>query len=422
DLPANSRLFVICGKGAEDSAFREAFSKYGEVEDVWVVKDRRTNEDKGVVYVKMSKTSEAALAMESLNGQKIPNHHGTLKVVVASNKSEGSRNDAREEEKTLRLFVIVPKTYNEADLRKEFEQFGDLEHVNIVTDRNTGNNKGFGYVKYRRPYHAALAFEGCDPSFKPKFADPPRSKNDHDNSFNGGAGGFGGNRDRSNDRYGGGMGMDRSPRGARGRLFLNIMMSPSNNDTRLQIVASPGLSNAYLARLANLVPGLEYCDLNEQTGMAYVRYTSPQCAAYARDKLDGFEYPIGSRLMVRYPEEGTEARGYGSKRYVCGSEPRERVQYCNIPLPLPQPLRTEDSLVEQRLFIVCQPAAVQEQILRDAFCRFGNLIDVYLLAGRNYGYAKYATKEDAMRAIQSLHGQNLAGQRIKVLEAEPPKS
>ncbi|ESO84441.1 hypothetical protein LOTGIDRAFT_100393, partial [Lottia gigantea] len=45
-----------------------------------------------------------------------------------------------------------------------------------------------------------------------------------------------------------------------------------------------------------------------------------------------------------------------------------------------------------------------------------------LSPGRNYGYAKYATKEDAMRAIQSLHGQNLAGQRIKVLEAEPPKS
>ena len=41
--------------------------------------------------------------------------------------------------------------------------------------------------------------------------------------------------------------------------------------------------------------------------------------------------------------------------------------------------------------------------------------------GRNYGYAKYANKESAMKAIQMLHGQNLSGQRIKVLEAEPPK-
>lgn len=40
---------------------------------------------------------------------------------------------------------------------------------------------------------------------------------------------------------------------------------------------------------------------------------------------------------------------------------------------------------------------------------------------RNYGYAKFATKECAMKAIQTLHGQNLAGNRLKVLEAEPPR-
>lgn len=44
------------------------------------------------------------------------------------------------------------------------------------------------------------------------------------------------------------------------------------------------------------------------------------------------------------------------------------------------------------------------------------------LAGRNYGYAKYASKECAMKAIETLHGQTLAGQKMKVLEAEPPKA
>ena len=61
----------------------------------------------------------------------------------------------------------------------------------------------------------------------------------------------------------------------------------------------------------------------------------------------------------------------------------ERVTYCNIPLPLPKPLVPESSSVAERLFIVCQPAAVPERILRDAFSRFGNLIDVYLLSGKN---------------------------------------
>ena len=59
----------------------------------------------------------------------------------------------------------------------------------------------------------------------------------------------------------------------------------------------------------------------------------------------------------------------------------ERVTYCNIPLPLPKQLVPESTALAQRLFIVCQPAAVPDRILRDAFSRFGNLIDVYLLGG-----------------------------------------
>ena len=38
------------------------------------------------------------------------------------------------------------------------------------------------------------------------------------------------------------------------------------------------------------------------TGVAYVRYSTPQCAAYAKDRLDQFEYPIGSRIIVRFAE------------------------------------------------------------------------------------------------------------------------
>ena len=45
----------------------------------------------------------------------------------------------------------------------------------------------------------------------------------------------------------------------------------------------------------------------------------------------------------------------------------------------------------------------------------------YTYIARNYGYAKFASKNAAMQAIQTLHGQNLAGNRLKVLEAEPQK-
>ena len=42
------------------------------------------------------------------------------------------------------------------------QQFGEIEYVRILTDRQTGESKGLAYVKYYRAYHAALALENCD--------------------------------------------------------------------------------------------------------------------------------------------------------------------------------------------------------------------------------------------------------------------
>ena len=49
--PQHNRLFVLGGREAGDDEFREAFSKFGLVEDVWTVKDRNTGESKGKVVV-----------------------------------------------------------------------------------------------------------------------------------------------------------------------------------------------------------------------------------------------------------------------------------------------------------------------------------------------------------------------------------
>ena len=44
------------------------------------VQDKVSNEPKGVTYIKFSKTSEAALAMEEMNGRCIGTHPRPLKV------------------------------------------------------------------------------------------------------------------------------------------------------------------------------------------------------------------------------------------------------------------------------------------------------------------------------------------------------
>ena len=48
-----------------------------------------------------------------------------------------------------------------------------------------------------------------------------------------------------------------------------------------------------------------------------MRYSSPKCAAYAKDKLNGFEYPTGYRLSVRYPVvTGASGDGFSRAGYV----------------------------------------------------------------------------------------------------------
>jgi len=93
--------------------------------------------------------------------------------------------------------------------------------------------------------------------------------------------------------------------------------------------------------------------------------------------------------------------------------------YCSVKLPPPQPLASMDSTVAERLFIVCTPVPPQLYAMKDVFGRFGNLIDIYMLSGKTCGYAKYAMKESAERAIELLHGQELCGSRLKVMLADP---
>lgn len=47
DNQENARLFILAGKGVKEDTLREKFEQYGKIEDLWIVKDRRTKEDKG---------------------------------------------------------------------------------------------------------------------------------------------------------------------------------------------------------------------------------------------------------------------------------------------------------------------------------------------------------------------------------------
>ena len=45
-----------------------------------------------------------------------------------------------------------------------------------------------------------------------------------------------------------------------------------------------------------------------------------------------------------------------------------------------------------------------------------------MMKERNFGYAKFASKESADAAIEGLHGHEVLGMKLKVMHADPPKT
>ena len=437
DEPPNSRLFIIGGKTLTEVEFHEAFSPHGRVERVDMKRD------KGISYIKFSKTSEAANALEALNGKTIGTNPRPLKIVIAS--SRGQQGTNKSDVTPLRLYLIVPRTLTKTQLRQEFETFGPLEYVSIIKDKVTNKSRGFAYVKYFQFSHAAHAFEGCDQSYRPKFADPQPSIEDQRT--------LGGSATSSEYRYGGGRGS-----GGNAPLSFNTNITNPNNSNRLTIMVNPILTQDKLWKLFDVVPGLQHCKIHSShpTGKhAYgtVMYETPKAAAYALEKLHGFDYPLGSRVMIKFEDMAATANmpfyvkslvstiqhatqmlaqsGYvppnATVEKMMGNrsesmlDPSMMSSYlASALLPGTVPMASLGTPCAEQLFFICKESreVPLPHIIKDLFSRFGNLIEAYLMKGKNYGYAKYATKESAQTAIRVLNEQTVMGCFLKVMVAE----
>lgn len=246
--PPHSRLFVIGGKHCEEHEIKAAFSKYGEVEYVSVKKDRDSGRPKGMSYIKFTKTSAAAEAMEELNGQCLGSDPRPIKVVIAGSRSATSNGGPGQDINPTRLFIMVPKTANAEELKSTFGAYGDVEHVSLVHDKATGNPKGLAFVNYHRFKHAARAIEECDTSFKAKFATPKEDRA----------------KPRSADPVGGGGGGDA------GSLAWGQGMANASGCCRLKVLFNPSVSKDMFWALFNIVPGLVTCDLVDMTKVCYL--------------------------------------------------------------------------------------------------------------------------------------------------------
>ena len=56
----------------------------------------------------------------------------------------------------------LPYSASDADLQQNFSAFGDVVSAAVMTDRDTGRSKGFGFVEMSSPAQAQAAIEGLN--------------------------------------------------------------------------------------------------------------------------------------------------------------------------------------------------------------------------------------------------------------------
>lgn len=110
-----------------------------------------------------------------------------------------------------RIFVGgLPYSATENELRDLFVAHGEVETANVVTDKFTGQSRGFGFVEMASDDEADAAIESLDGSdFGGRKLTVNRARPREDRFGGGGGGRPGGGRPRGGGGRGGDRGRDR---------------------------------------------------------------------------------------------------------------------------------------------------------------------------------------------------------------------
>jgi RNA recognition motif-containing protein len=114
----------------------------------------------------------------------------------------------------------LPWSYTDEQLAELFTPFGEVSSARIVTDRDTGRSRGFGFVEMEDALADAAisALHNTEVGGRTITVSEARPQEEGGNKsrsggFGGGRGGFGGGRGGNRGGYGGGRGGDRDSHG-----------------------------------------------------------------------------------------------------------------------------------------------------------------------------------------------------------------
>ncbi|CAA6664954.1 unnamed protein product [Spirodela intermedia] len=126
----------------ETEGLRQYMSKFGELDDCIVMKERSTGRSRGFGYVTFASAEDAKKALESEHvlGNR------TLEVKIATPKEEMMSSASK---KATRIFVArIPPSVTESTFQNYFATYGEITDVYMPKDQGSKGHRGIGFITF----------------------------------------------------------------------------------------------------------------------------------------------------------------------------------------------------------------------------------------------------------------------------------
>jgi RNA recognition motif-containing protein len=146
NIPGKIFIGGISPTTAQETIFKH-FEQYGELSDCVLMQDKQTGKSRGfgfVTYKDSRKVNAVLLVDHVIDGKTLD----CKRAVPRDQGGDGSKDDLTNV-KTKKLFVGgLPQNLSMSIFKTYFEQYGKVEDIVIMMDKETGKSRGFGFVTF----------------------------------------------------------------------------------------------------------------------------------------------------------------------------------------------------------------------------------------------------------------------------------